>query len=357
MPRTSFEICGETIAPGTRATLSLPLPSQSSYTPLSMPVHVVHGKKDGPVVFISAAIHGDEINGIEVIRRVLHIKAISRLRGTLICVPIVNVYGFFNHTRYLPDGRDLNRSFPGSKSGSLAARVAKIFASEIVDKCSYGIDLHTGSNHRINLPHIRANLENPECARLAKAFGAPVAIDDNLRDGSLRQYAMEKGLSMLLYEAGEGLRFDNLSIRAGVRGITNVLRALEMIPNRKTAEKSGASKSADKPQVIETRSSQWVRAPQAGLMRIEVPLGSRVEPNQIVGRIADSIGENETLVESPVTGIIIGRNNLPVVNEGDALFHIALFDDSNDVKKAIDNFQDLHIEGLDPNDYPDSHVI
>lgn len=130
-----------------------------------------------------------------------------------------------------------------------------------------------------------------------------------------------------------------------------------MIPNRKTAEKSGASKSADKPQVIETRSSQWVRAPQAGLMRIEVPLGSRVEPNQIVGRIADSIGENETLVESPVTGIIIGRNNLPVVNEGDALFHIALFDDSNDVKKAIDNFQDLHIEGLDPNDYPDSHVI
>ncbi|MGB5324534.1 MAG: succinylglutamate desuccinylase/aspartoacylase family protein [Pseudomonadales bacterium] len=355
MARAAIKICGENIAAGSRATLSLPLPSQSSYTPLSMPVHIVHGKNDGPVVFVSAAIHGDEINGIEIIRRVLKNKSLARLSGTLICVPIVNVYGFFNHTRYLPDGRDLNRSFPGSSSGSLAARVARIFAEEIVDKSTHGIDLHTGANHRANLPHIRANLDSVECARLATAFGAPVVIGANLRDGSLRQYALEKGLSMLLYEAGEGLRFDNLSIKAGVRGIFNVLRELEMLPKRKTS--SSASKPPTKNKVIETRESQWVRAPQAGLFRIEAALGARVKAKDVIGRIADSIGENETPVITPVTGIVIGRTNLPVVNEGDALFHIARFENSKRVKQAIETFQDMHIEGLTSGDYPDSHVI
>lgn len=348
MARPPFKICGEEIKAGSRETLSLPLPSQSSYTPLAMPVHVIHGKREGPVVFISAAIHGDEINGIEIIRRIRHTRAINQLRGTLICVPIVNVYGFFNHTRYLPDGRDLNRSFPGSKKGSLASRVARIFAEEVVDKSTHGIDLHTGSNHRANLPHIRADLDNPETEALAKAFGSPVMINANLRDGSLRQYALDKGLSMLLYEAGEGLRFDNLSIRAGTRGVLNVLRELGMLSKRKTT-------NAHK--VITARSSQWVRAPQAGLMRLEVALGSRVEEGQTVGKISDSIGENETKVVSPITGIVIGRNNLPVVNEGDALFHIAMFDNSSRVKEAIEDFQDLHIEGLDQGDYPDPHTI
>lgn len=346
--RAPFEICGEKVPPGSSATLALPLPSQSSYTPLSMPIHVIHGRREGPVVFISAAIHGDEINGIEIIRRVRLSKAINQLKGTLICVPIVNVYGFFNHTRYLPDGRDLNRSFPGSKRGSLASRVARIFAEEVVDKSTHGIDLHTGSNHRANLPHIRADLENPETAELAKAFGSPVMINANLRDGSLRQYALDKGLTMLLYEAGEGLRFDNLSIKAGTRGVLNVLRTLGMLPKRRTTKE---------PKVIAARSSQWVRAPQAGLMRLEVALGSKVNEGQTVGKISDSIGENETKVVSPITGIVIGRNNLPVVNEGDALFHIALFDQPSGVEKAIETFHDLHIEGLDQGDYPDPHTI
>lgn len=348
MARQPFDIGGTSIRPGTRETLAVPLPGQSKYTPLAMPVHVIHGKKEGPVVFVSGAIHGDEINGIEIIRRVLQTKAIDRMSGTLICVPIVNVYGFYNRTRYLPDGRDLNRSFPGSKSGSLAARVARIFAQEIVDKSTHGIDLHTGANHRVNLPHIRANLDNPECNRLARAFGSPVVIGANLRDGSLRQYALEKGLSMLLYEAGEALRFDPISIKAGARGVLNVLRALDMLPARKAPKEH---------KVIETRSSQWVRAPQAGLLRIEVALGSRVEAGQVIGRIADTAGEHEEIVDSPVTGIIIGRTNLPVVYEGDALFHIARFGNSVTVKKAIETFQDLHIEGLNQNDYPDSHVL
>ena len=348
MAREAFTICGKTIAPGERASLALKLPSQSSYTPLSMPIHVIHGKREGPIVFISAAIHGDEINGIEIIRRVRHTKTLDRLRGTLICVPIVNVYGFFNHTRYLPDRRDLNRSFPGSKNGSLASRVARIFAEEIVDKCTHGIDLHTGANHRVNLPHIRANLDSDECANLARAFGAPLVINANLRDGSLRQYATDHGLAMLLYEAGEGLRFDSLSIRAGVRGVINVLRELGMLPKRK---KPSTQK------VIEARSSQWVRAPQSGLLRIEVPLGARVALGQTIGKIADSLGENEAAVISPVTGIIIGRTNLPVVNEGDALFHIATFSNSVKAEQAVESFHVEHIEGLDSGDYVDPAVI
>lgn len=354
MARSAFEIAGKTIEPGSRATLALKLPSQSSYTPMSMPLHVVHGKREGPVMFVSAAIHGDEINGIEIIRRIRHTKALSSLRGTLICVPIVNVYGYFNHTRYLPDRRDLNRSFPGSKHGSLAARVARMFAEEVVDKSDYGIDLHTGANHRTNLPHIRTDMDNENCVRLARAFGAPVVINANLRDGSLRQYAMDQGIPMLLYEAGEGLRFDNISIRAGVRGVLGVLRELEMLPKRKARKPASEQQ---KPKVIEARASQWVRAPQAGLFRIAVKLGGRVTNGQVIGRIADSVGENESEVISPATGIVVGRNNLPVVNEGDALFHIATFANSVRVKQAIEDFQGEHIEGLEEGDYHDPSVL
>lgn len=348
MPREAFEIAGQSIAPGDRATLALMLPGQSAYTPMSVPVHVIHGKQDGPVLFLSAAIHGDEINGIEIIRRIRHTKALSRLHGTLICVPIVNVFGFFNHTRYLPDRRDLNRSFPGSEHGSLAARLARLFATEVVDRATHGIDLHTGSNHRTNLPHIRADLDHPESARLARAFAAPVIVDANLRDGSLREYGMARGLPMLLYEAGEGLRFDSLSIRGGVRGVLNVMRALDMLPSRVNAKPT---------KVLESRSSQWVRAPIAGLLRIETALGARVEAKQAIAKIADAVGDNETAVLSPVSGIIIGRNNNPVVNEGDALFHIAKFENPKSAEKAIGSFQDLHIEGLGDGDFADPGVI
>ena len=348
MTRPDFRIGGQSIAPGRRETLALRLPGQSPYTPMSLPVHVIHGRQAGPVLFLSAAIHGDEINGIEIIRRVRHTKALDRLKGTLVCVPIVNVYGFINHTRYLPDRRDLNRSFPGSVDGSLAGRLAHLFATEVVDRCTHGIDLHTGANHRVNLPHIRANLDHPESARLARAFGAPVIVDASLRDGSLREYGMERGLPMLLYEAGEGLRFDTLSIRGGVRGILNVMRELGMLPHRPVKKVVKA---------IEARSSQWVRAPVSGLLRVEVPMGSRVTRGQVLGRIADAIGDNEKAVVSPISGIIIGRTNNPVINGGDALFHIATVENAARAEQAIGDFQGLHLEGLGEGDFADPGVI
>lgn len=339
MARPPFKIAGETVEPGARANLSLPVPGQSVYTPMSMPVHVVHGRREGPVVFLSAAVHGDEINGIEIIRQILRLRGFSRLRGTLICVPIVNVYGFLNHTRYLPDRRDLNRSFPGARHGSLAARMAQVFADQIVDRATLGLDLHTGANNRTNLPHIRADLDDPQTRALAAAFGTPIAINANLRDGSLRQYALEKGVAMLLYEAGEALRFNSLAIRTGVRGVTSVLRKIEMLP-------PGRKKLPAVP-FTEARMSRWIRAPQSGLLRSGIALGARIERGETLGHIADALGENEADVASPFTGIVIGRTNLPIVNEGDALFHVAAFHDSIRVEGAIET----QLEGLTPGDY------
>ena len=339
MARAPFKIADTSIKLGERATLSLPVPGQSAYTPLAMPVHVVHGRQDGPVLFVSAAIHGDEINGIEIIRQLLKVRGLNRLRGTLICVPIVNVYGFLNHTRYLPDRRDLNRSFPGAMQGSLASRMARVFSTEIIDRSTHGIDLHTGANHRTNLPHVRANLDDSDCENLAVTFGTPVVINANLRDGSLRQYALERGIPMLLYEAGEALRFDKLAIRGGLRGILNVMRKLGMLSSRKSL--------VPKIPVVEARTSNWVRAPQTGLLTTHIRLGNRVTQGESLGHIADALGENEMDVPARFTGIIVGRSKLPVVNEGDALFHIARFEDSLEVEDAIET----HIEGLTDGDY------
>ncbi|MBT4739945.1 MAG: succinylglutamate desuccinylase/aspartoacylase family protein [Rhodospirillaceae bacterium] len=345
MPRPSFEFGGETVKPGSRASISLALPNLSTYTPMAMPVHIVHGRKDGPVLFISAAVHGDEINGVEIIRRLLKSASLKSLRGTLIAVPIVNVYGFLTHSRYLPDRRDLNRSFPGSEHGSLTARLAHTFTEEILSRAQFGIDLHTGGLHRFNHPHIRANLDDPETDRLAQAFGTPVIINANMRDGSLRQMASEKGIPILLYEAGEALRFDQLAIQAGVRGIRNVMRAIGMLPDR-----AGTTKRR-KVETVEAKGSSWVRAPQAGLFRSIANIGARVVKDDKIGAVADAFGDNETFISAPATGIVIGRANLPVVNEGDALYHIARFEESTPVADAIESFTSDHLEGLGPADY------
>ncbi|MCJ7815316.1 MAG: succinylglutamate desuccinylase/aspartoacylase family protein, partial [Xanthomonadales bacterium] len=218
------------VKPGQRVSVNLPIANLYTATSLHMPVKVLCGRRAGPVLFVSAAIHGDELNGVEIIRRLLKRKALKSIRGTLIAIPIVNVHGFIDQSRYLPDRRDLNRSFPGSPKGSIAARLANIFLKEIVLKSEIGIDLHTGAIDRANLPQIRANLDDPRVPELAKAFGAPVVVNAALRDGSLRACAAGHDIPVMIYEAGEALRFDELSIRAGIRGILQVMRKLGMLP-------------------------------------------------------------------------------------------------------------------------------
>jgi hypothetical protein len=324
-------ISNQHIAAGERASIELPLPPLYTHTPMVMPVHVIRGKREGPRLFISAAIHGDELNGIEIIRRVLQMPGLSRIKGTLIAVPVVNVYGLIHNSRYLPDRRDLNRSFPGSETGSLAARLANTFMEEIVANATHGLDLHTGAIHRSNLPQIRANLDDPETLELAKSFGAPVILNSNLRDGSLREAASEFGVSMLLYETGEALRFDEQSIRAGVKGVVNVMRALGML------SKSRSKRKTHDPVVA--RSSSWLRASSSGILRTLKPLGDRVRKGDLLGLVDDPLGDDTTEVIAPYSGIIIGRTEIPLVHEGEAVFHIARFEDIKEAEVRMETFQ------------------
>jgi predicted deacylase len=321
------------IGPGERATVRLPVADLYTGTSLAMPVHVVCGRREGPVLFVSAAIHGDELNGVEIIRRLLKRKALSSIRGTLLAVPIVNVHGFLDQSRYLPDRRDLNRSFPGSRKGSVAARMAYTFVHEIVEKADFGIDLHTGAINRSNLPQIRGNLDDEATLQLARAFGAPVIVNSNARDGSLRQCAADKGMPVLIYEAGEALRFDELSIRAGLRGTISAMRHIGMLP-------SGSKKAPVSPVVAD--STSWVRAPDSGIVTPKVELGSRVKAGQALAVIGDPVGDEEVWVKAPFDGIIIGRSNLPLAHEGDALFNVAAFKSVSRAEDRVEEFAAVH---------------
>jgi len=338
-PRVPFELNGCRIEAGQRALVELPLPGLYSSAKLTMPVHVLHGRRSGPTLFISAAVHGDEINGIEVIRQLLTMRTLSQLRGTLLALPVVNPYGLIHQSRYLPDRRDLNRSFPGSENGSLTGRVAHQFMEQIVRRCSHGIDLHTGALHRSNLPQIRANLDDPETERLARAFGVPVLLNAALRDGSLREAAAELGIPMLLYEAGEALRYDRTAIQAGVRGILHVMRALGMLSQRR----NGPTTPTLEPVVA--RSSLWVRSPGSGMLHQAVALGTRVDSGDPIGRISDPFSGKSTRLEAPCHGVVIGRAETPQCHEGEALFHIARFGrDLSEAAEQVESFQQEFID-------------
>jgi uncharacterized protein len=321
------------IAPGERRIVQIPLAPLVTNDNLAMSVNAVVGRRSGPTLLISAAIHGDEINGVEIIRRVLRHPSITHLRGTLLAIPVVNVHGFLNQTRYLPDGRDLNRSFPGSRTGSLASRVAYKFVSQILDRCDYALDLHTGARHRTNLPQIRVDLSNVQSKALGMAFGVPVLLHSRLRDGSLREEAAGRGIPFLLYEGGESLRFDEFSIRVGVRGIMNVLRYLKML---------GPVRKGPVAEPFLSRRSTWVRSATSGVLRAVAKLGGKVAAGDLLGIVGDPMGDHETGVYSPEAGIIIGKLNLPLVSEGDAIFHIACYRDQTDGAEQAIN--ELHLE-------------
>lgn len=313
MARESFPIGQFRVRAGSAKEVELPIAKLVTGADVSLPVRVVHGREDGPVVWVNAAIHGDEVVGVEVIRRVLAELSPKSLRGTLVTVPVVNVLGFMSGDRYLPDRRDLNRSFPGSARGSLASRIAHLFMAEVVDKCSVGIDLHTGSDRRTNLPQIRADLDDERTRELAQAFGAPVMLHAKLRDGSLRQAARDRGATVLLYEGGESWRFDDFALHAGVEGVRRVLASLGMIDEVAPAEAASE----------EYRNSKWVRARGTGVLHLEVELGDRVEKGQRIGGLSDTFGRRVRLAHADRDGIVIGLNRAPLVNSGDAIVHIA----------------------------------
>ncbi|WP_438970118.1 succinylglutamate desuccinylase/aspartoacylase family protein [Methylophaga sp.] len=331
-------IAGEEIHLGQNKIVEIPLPDLYMHTSLSMPVHVIRGRRKGPVLFVSAAVHGDEINGVEIIRRLVKSKALKGIKGTLIAIPVVNVYGFLNQSRYLPDRRDLNRCFPGSVEGSLAARLGHQFMTEVVSHCTHGIDLHTAAVHRDNLPQIRADLANPDVEMMAQAFNAPVVVNSSLIEGSLRYAAQDSNVPVIVYEAGEALRFNEMSIRAGVKGVLAVMREIGMLAASRVRRK--------KQEPFVARSSGWVRAPQSGIFRMLAPMGASVSKGDLLGMVAAPYGkdQSETEVFASSSGIIIGRTNIPLVNEGEALFHIARF---NKPEEVADSLLAFHSD-LDP---------
>lgn len=311
-----FDIGDTSIEPGERRTLRIRVVRLPAGGWLSLPFHVVHGAAPGPALFLSGAIHGDEVDGVEITRQVLKTIRPEDLSGTVVAAPVINLPGLLAGSRYLPDRRDLNRSFPGSATGSLAARLAHLFMREVVERCSYGIDFHCGSDDRENLPQVRANLDDPDTRRLAHAFAAPVTIHAPAPDGSLRKAAVTRGIRVLLYEAGEARRFTPAAIRAGVLGTARVLSALGMLSGDCTGSGTAAS-------TIESRKRRWVRAPRSGVCRLDVELGQHVTKGETVGEITNALGLETAAVRSRAAGVVIGRRINPIVYQGEALVHVA----------------------------------
>mgnify|MGYP000342004154 CR=1 FL=1 len=320
------------ILPGQTKKIELPVAKLYTDTEISLPVYIVRGRKPGPTIFVSAAIHGDELNGIEIIRRLIASNKLKVTAGTLIAVPMVNVYGVVNQSRYMPDRRDLNRCFPGSAKGSLASRVANIFLEEIVKHCDYGIDLHTGAIHRSNLPQIRGDMSDEVTKKLAIEFGVPVVLNADILDGSLRSSAKNNNTKVLVYEAGEALRFDEFSIRAGMKGVLNVLSHLGMI-------KKSRRKKVTLPFVADN--SGWVRANASGIVSHKFDLGDQVKKSQVLAEIGSPYGDVLEQVIANRSGVIIGKQNIPLVQEGEAMYHIAFFkEDDEEIAEHIENIQD-----------------
>lgn len=311
---TSISFGDFEVFPGESKRIELPISKLLTQNLISIPVHVVYGEKPGPTLCLSSTLHGDEICGVEIIRQVLPEIHPAGLHGILIYVPIVNVFGFMNNSRYLPDRRDLNRCFPGSDRGSMASRLAYLYTEEIIKKCTYAIDFHTASAGKINYPQVRANLDDPKTLAFAKSFQAPVMIHAKNITGSLRETATKNNCQMIVFEGGEVNRFNPYAVEVGVDGTFHVLKSLKMIQTTKEIQTRRTEKFV---------SAKWVRASKSGLFQFLEKLGSRVKRGERIGVISNIFGDVISHVTAPNDGMIIGMSTNPKVYQGDAIIHLA----------------------------------
>ncbi len=336
-----LKIADVEIYPGEKKRINLKVAKLYDLTQMEIPVQVIRGKEEGPILFVSAAVHGDEINGVEIISKLLKHRSLSKICGTLIAVPIVNIFGFNAKSRYLPDRRDLNRCFPGTQKGSLAAQIANTFMEEIVNKCTHGIDLHSAATHRNNLAQIRVSLaDHPDLKRMAYSFGAPVIIDSKAAEGTLRASVQNK-LAYMVFEGGSSLRFEPHITKAGLTGVLNVMIELGMLPKPPRPSRQTKSSLAN--------STYWLRAPESGILHSKKRLGQAVKTNEVLGYLTDAFGEQHQDITASVPGIIIGQSILPLYNQGDAIYHIACFDDVRAVHEKVSSFiidEDYYTSGV-----------
>ncbi len=297
---------------GEHQTINLNIARLPTYTSIDLPVLVYRAPEDGPVLLLTGGLHGDEINGVEIIRRMIERELVIPEKGTVIAIPIVNIYGFIQNSRGLPDGKDINRSFPGAKRGSLAKLLAHTLMNEIIPEIDYGIDFHTGGASRANYPQVRCSFNFKEAKELAEAMGAPVLMHSGLISKSFRSAVHKKGKEILVYETGESLRFDDFGIREGINGALRLMKHLGMI--------------SDAPEPNQTKvfnNSTWIRTKYAGLFIAKAELGNTFSKRQVLGYIKDPYGDLNSRVLAPHDGMVIGLNNCPVVNKGDALIHFS----------------------------------
>lgn len=308
-----IKISGDTIAPGDSKMVQLGIARLPTGTLIEIPVHVFNAKDPGPAVLVQAGLHGDEINGVETLRRMLQENLFGISKGAVIVVPIVNVFGFIHFSRDVPDGKDVNRSFPGRKTGSLASRIAHTYTEQVLPQVDFGIDLHTGGNQRHNHPQARYTTEDVRSMELAKAFGAPFYFPSKMIAGSFRKATHKMGVPTMVYEAGESMRFDERAIEMGIMGIQNVLTYLGMLKGKRPRGEF---------QPIHLQQTKWIRAPRAGMFIPQVENGQRVEKGQVLGLVTDTYARTSKKIKASFEGHVICINHQPVVNQGDALFHL-----------------------------------
>jgi len=312
MPKP-IEINEEKIYPGEDKQVHIGIARLPTYTSIDLPVRVIRAEKEGPVVLLSGGLHGDELNGIEIVRRLISNNQLNLISGTIIAIPLVNVYGFIQNVRGVPDGKDINRSFPGTKNGSLAKLVAYTLVKEIIPKIDFGIDFHTGGASRANFPQIRCVFENSKNIELANAFKPPVILHSGLIDKSFRKAAHRLGKPIIVYEVGESMRFDEVGIQMAIDGIYRLLNHYGM--------RDGSPIPDYTPELF--KKSSWIRSKVAGIFNPKVKLGDTVKARQVVGKITDPYGNESFRVINRNEGRVIGLNNSPVVHKGDAILHVA----------------------------------
>lgn len=332
---------GQDFRPGQKGVVELPIGSLIDYQPVTMSVHVRRGRRPGPSLLLTAGIHGDELIGVEILRRLLKSRRLGGLRGTLIVVPVVCMPAFLSRSRYLPDRRDLNRLFPGTPDGSLGGRLAAAFTEEVVSNCTHAIDFHAGAAGRPNLPQIRVSPGDQGGYEMARAFQPPVIFETGQREGSLRSLFARKQIPCILYEAGEAFRLNSSAVRYGLRGVTSVMRHLEMLPPPR-------AKKEPRIRTVEATGTTWVRAPQGGLFTSRVDLGNAITSGTKLGYVGDPFGRHVTPVISEMDGIVIGINREGTADEGDALFHIATTRNPERAEAHIQRSDEILEEHGDP---------
>jgi predicted deacylase len=310
----NLTIGGESVAPGETRDIRLKLSESYIGDPTGIFVRVIRSGKPGPTVFVTAAIHGDELNGVGIVHELMFGEPVNVTAGSLVLVPVSNAFGFETHERYLPDRRDLNRCFPGSLRGSLARRVAHTIMHGIIRQCDYGIDLHSAAQGRTNFPNVRGDMSIPGVAKIAKAFGCELIVDSKGPGGSLRREACKAGVPTIILEAGEPLKMEPTMLELGVRGVHNVFASLKMIdhPIRKPPYQATVQKTT------------WVRATVGGILRFNVVPGDPVRKGDPVATNFSVLGEQQNVLTSPVDGIVLGMTTLPVVKPGEPVCHLAI---------------------------------